>query len=67
MMDRFDTWDGVLLVVAAYVAINSLVRMMANHRQRVSAELLQQIHAEQHRKKLADNKKKQQEKKGRAA
>ena len=25
MMDQFNTWDGVLLVVASYVAIISLV------------------------------------------
>lgn len=50
-MNGFDAWDGTLLVVAAYVAVTSLVRLMANHRQRLTAELRIQIDAEQRRMK----------------
>jgi hypothetical protein len=65
-MDRFDVWDGVLLAIAAYVAVLSLVRMMSSHRRRVTSELEQQIQAEQQRRKQEEKRKKKPEK-GRAA
>ena len=33
------TWDFVLLVVAGYVAVTLLVRLMQNHRRQIMAEL----------------------------
>lgn len=37
-----STWDFVLLVVAGYVAVTLLVRLMQNHRRQVMAELQQE-------------------------
>jgi len=36
------TWDFVLLVVAGYVAVTLLVRLMQNHRRQILAELQQE-------------------------
>jgi hypothetical protein len=53
-MNGMDLWDGVILAVAGYVAVLSLVRLMSTHRKKVSEELQQQIRAEQERKRLAE-------------
>lgn len=50
-MEPFDVWDGVLLVIAGYVAVISLVRMMSVRRKQLSDDLYRQIQAEQERKK----------------
>jgi flagellar biosynthesis/type III secretory pathway M-ring protein FliF/YscJ len=44
-----DSWDIALLVIAAYVAVVALVRLMIRERNRLAHELLQQ--AEQERRK----------------
>ncbi len=60
-MELFDAWDGVLLAIAGYVAVISLVRMMSVRRQQLSDDLYRQIQAEQERKKREAKKKKRQE------
>ena len=44
-----DSWDIALLVIAGYVAVVALVRLMIRERNRLAHELLQQ--AEQERRK----------------
>jgi Tfp pilus assembly protein PilN len=51
-----NTWDLVLLAIAAYVAVLTLVRLMLTERERLGKELDQQIAAEQ--AKLAVEKRK---------
>ena len=53
-----NTWDLVLLVIASYVAVISLVRLMLAERGRLAAELDQQIEAE--RARLAAEKRKEE-------
>jgi hypothetical protein len=61
-MDRFDLWDGVFLAIAGYVAVITLVRMMAAHRKKVAAELHEQIQVEHDRKIEEERRKKKEEK-----
>jgi hypothetical protein len=54
-MGNMDSWDVTLLVVAGYLAVVSLVRLMARRRNQVYAELSQKIENEKKRKKLEDD------------
>lgn len=58
-MNAVSSWDLVLLVAAAYVAVTSLARLMQRHRDTVVAELQQQVELERRRqatdKKKAEN------------
>jgi len=49
-----DGWDIALLVVAAYLAVMGLVRLMRAERERCVAELREQAAAEQQRKRQAE-------------
>ena len=49
-MANMDGWDVVFLAVAGYVAVSSLVRMMINHRDKLTAKFRQEVRAEQLRK-----------------
>jgi hypothetical protein len=49
-----DCWDVTLLVVAAYLAIVSLVRLMARRRNQVFQELSQQAQKEKKHKQSQD-------------
>ena len=49
-MDAVSTWDIVVLVVATAIAILSLVRLMAAHRDRLVADVRRQLHEEQQRR-----------------
>ena len=66
-MDRFDIWDGILLLVASYVAVVSLVRLMAAHRKKVTAELEAQFREEQRRKAEEEKDKRRNDKREEAA
>ena len=44
-----DRWDIALLLVAAYVAVMALVRLMSRRRQELVADLEQQIKAQRRR------------------
>ena len=52
-MDHFDVWDGLLLAVVGYVAVTSLVRLMAMHRRETAGRILQQQQAERLRERRA--------------
>jgi hypothetical protein len=44
-----DGWDVVLLVVAGYVAVTALVRLMLRRRDQMLGELRQQVGRRQHK------------------
>jgi hypothetical protein len=48
-MGWIDRWDVVLMLVAGYVAVMTLVRLMARRRDQVVADVERQL--ESHRKK----------------
>jgi hypothetical protein len=48
---NLDRWDVALLAIAGYVAVVTLTRMMAQHRNRLVADLERQATAEQRRQK----------------
>jgi hypothetical protein len=50
-MASMDGWDVAFLAVAGYVAVASLVRMMINHRDKLTARFRQEVRTEQLRKK----------------
>jgi heme exporter protein D len=52
-MPHMQAWDWVLLVIGAYIAVISLVRLMRQHRDKILQELNDQAHAEQQRQRLA--------------
>jgi hypothetical protein len=47
-MGSMDRWDVALMLIAAYVAVTTLVRMMARRRDEVVADVERQL--ETHRK-----------------
>jgi len=54
-MANMDGWDITLLVVAGYVAVVSLVRLMARRRDAMLGEFRQQMEKEKQRKKAAED------------
>ncbi len=50
-MFDLDRWDVALLAIAGYVAVVTLTKMMAQHRDRLVADLERQAVAEQRRQK----------------
>ena len=53
----FSGWDIAILVVAAYVAVISLVRLMRNYRDRRIGEFREEYRQEQQRQSLLDARK----------
>ena len=49
MVPEMDPWEAALWIVAVYVAVVALVRLMAQHRRRVLARLVAEKRAERHR------------------
>ena len=45
-MGNMDSWDVTLLVVAGYLAVVSLVRLMARRRNQIFEELRQKVEEE---------------------
>ena len=43
VMGTFDNWDVTLLIVAGYLAVVALVRLMARHRDQMLEDLRRQI------------------------
>lgn len=62
-MPNMQPWDWVLLVIGAYIAVASLLKLMRNRRDQILAELTAQAAAEQARQKLAKQLEKQRKKK----
>lgn len=61
-----DTWDIVILVIAGYAAVLSLVRLMIRQRDRMLGDFRQQMAAEKLRKE-AVAKRTQRQERGKAA
>ncbi|MGD0382036.1 MAG: hypothetical protein ABSA77_00850 [Thermoguttaceae bacterium] len=59
-MGNMDSWDVTLLVVAGYLAIVTLVRLMARRRNQVYAELRQKAEDEKRKQVQADLKARRQ-------
>jgi hypothetical protein len=55
-MGTMDTWDVTLLVVAGYLAVISLVRLMARRRNQVYEELRQKAEKEKRQQALSESK-----------
>jgi hypothetical protein len=49
-MQAMDNWDVTLLIVAGYVAVVALVRLMARHRDQMLDDMRRQIVKEKKRK-----------------
>lgn len=49
-MGALDTWDVTLLVVAGYLAVLALVRLMARHRDQMLSDIRRQMAIEKKRK-----------------
>lgn len=58
-MLNIDFWDGLLLAVAAMIAVGSLTKMMRARRDMLVSQVQSQIDAEAQRKKAAAKRKKQ--------
>jgi uncharacterized oligopeptide transporter (OPT) family protein len=55
-----DSWDVTLLVVAGYLAVVTLVRLMARRRNQVFEELRQKAEEEKHKQVQTDLKARRQ-------
>jgi len=51
-----DGWSIALLVVAGYVAVVALVRLMISHRDKLVADFRQKLHAERKQGKTEPDK-----------
>ena len=61
-----DGWDVAVLVVAGYLAIVVLVRLMVVERDRLLARFRSELQQEVQRQKLAEKQRKKQEQKAKA-
>jgi hypothetical protein len=50
-MGAMDNWDVTLLIVAGYLAVVALVRLMVRHRDQILDEVRRQFENEKQRKK----------------
>ncbi len=55
-MDALTSWDIALLIIAVYVAVLTLVRLMARYRDQLLSELRRQIEDEKRRRGAAKKK-----------
>jgi hypothetical protein len=53
-MGTMDNWDITLLIVAGYLAIVALVRLMARHRDQMLEDLRRQIASKKKHKQNSD-------------
>ncbi len=65
-MGSMDGWDVALLVVAGYVAVVTLVRLMVRRRDQMLDEFRRDVAKEKARREL-DQRKQQQSERGKAA
>ena len=63
-MGNMDSWDVTLLVVAGYLAIVSLVRLMARRPNQVLEEFHQQAEIESKHKKIQEELEKRRQRTG---
>jgi hypothetical protein len=62
-----EGWDVALLVVAGYVAVTALVRLMIGHRNRLVAELRRQMRSGRKQRQVQEGNSRQAEPKKKAA
>lgn len=60
-MENISTWEIALIAVVGYFAINVLVKMMVDYRDRLTAQLEEQAQQEKDRKKEEAEQKQRQE------
>jgi hypothetical protein len=63
-MGNMDSWDVTLLVVAGYLAVVTLVRLMARRRNQLYEEFNQQAEIELKHKKIQEALEKRRQKAG---
>ena len=63
LVPNMDAWTVGALVVGAFIAITSLVRLMRVRRDSLLSDLTAQAREEQHRKRLAEMQEKRKKKK----
>ena len=61
-MGNMDSWDVILLMVAGYVAVMALVRLMIRRRDQMQAEFREEVRKEKKRR-AAEQRQKQAEQK----
>ena len=66
-MYTLDTWDIVLLVIAGFIAVTTLVRLMQAHRDDLLKKLRSDFDAEQQRLSTEERQQKKKEAKEKAA
>jgi hypothetical protein len=59
-MGDMDGWDLTLLVVAGYLAVVTLVRLMAHRRDQLLDEFRRELKKEKHRQKVEERNRKHQ-------
>ena len=60
-MADWDSRDVILVLVASYIAVTALVRLMRNHHKTVMGEMHQQLAMEQRRRTDEEKKKRKSE------
>ena len=61
-MDHLSTADVVLLAIAGYIAVVTLVRLMLQHREQVARHVREQFQREQARQRQEEQRKAKKEK-----
>jgi flagellar biosynthesis/type III secretory pathway M-ring protein FliF/YscJ len=52
-MDKMDAWNLAILLVAAYVAVMTLTRLMIRRRNQMLEQFRQEVEKEKRRRKIA--------------
>ena len=60
-MENISTWEIALFAIVGYFAITSLVKIMVDYRNRLTAQLEEQARKEKNRKKAEADRKQEQE------
>ena len=66
-MFALDAWDWILLAIAAFVAVTSLLRLMQSYRDDLLKKLRSEFEAEQHRLAIEERQRENEEAKEKAA
>ena len=66
-MFALDAWDWILLAIAAFVAVTSLLRLMQSYRDDLLKKLRSEFEAEQHRLAIEERQREKEEAREKAA
>ena len=66
-MDKLDTWDWILLAIAGFIAVTTLLSLMQVYRDDLLKKLRKDFEAEQQRLAVEERKRKKAEAKQKAA